>query len=1162
MITSRAMYIIDEEYRIVYTNEQFRQYYQDVSLHQKCYRALGHLEYICPNCPLYQKTQENTFYNTATKEWIYAQTVKMEQEDGRHYHAVFFELLRDDLLRESSELDAHCRGMLEKLLAENAEACILGQYCQEGFPIFYASSALLRMLGYESCEEMLHHRGSSAMDFIHPDDADMTARHILSNNPHSGMNYAISYRMQRKDGSYCCVADRGFVVEEDDCLLLISQLSDMSGMLRMQTTIEQENRALQQQNLELKYMKNRRPDAYHCCEEAEGFPFREISEQFCDLTGFTREELRLQFEGRLSNMVVPEDRGKINSVLTLHEIGSTCEIHYRLQTKSRGIIWVKGNVRLSEFGGERFYQGTIVEITAEMETQRVLEQRNRELELFLSAIPGGIKHIEANEEFSYRFISEGAAALFGYTVEEMMEASGGNAMGMVYPEDRELVRTELRQCLAQTTTDYSVKYRIMCRDGSLKYILGCGRLAQDENGKPYFQSLYIDLTREKENEDMIQQLQLIRALSNDYSDVYVVDLESGLLIPVFQHETSGIAHLTNECYETWLQQLCAELVHPEDREQFLQKINLNEIRTQLTSRDMFHHDYRSETDDIVTYWQIKCVRIGEGETPLRAIIGFRNIDEDVRIEHERSQALRDALNQAQYANKAKTTFLNNMSHDIRTPMNAIIGFTTLASAHIDNKERVRDYLRKITHSSNHLLSLINDVLDMSRIESGKMNIAEKPENLSEILCEIRNIMQADVHAKQLKFEVLTFDIVNEMIYCDKLRINQIILNLLSNAVKFTAPGGRVAMHIYQRSCAQEGMAVYEFHFTDTGIGMEKEFLQHIFEPFAQERSSTVSGIQGTGLGMAITKNIVDMCGGTIAVESEPGVGTEITVTLQFRIVGNAAEPEQTHIFKGMRALVVDDEMNACKSVSRMLRRLGMRVDWTVCGSEAVIRAEEAIEIGEPYQVFVVDWVMSDMNGIETARRLRRVVGKQPPIIVLSAYDFTDIEPEGREAGVTDFVCKPLFLSELRRVLLHVCNVQQEDNPLRSTERIRGRHILVAEDNEINQEITVDILSTVGILVDIAENGAAALEMLQNKGAGFYDLVLMDIQMPVMDGYEAARQIRLLPDPMLAEIPIIAMTANAFEEDRVLAFEAGMNGHIAKPIEIDKLLSTIEYMMKP
>ncbi len=1161
-MNNRAMYIIDEEYRIVYTNEQFRQYYQDVSLHQKCYRALGHLEHICPNCPLYQKTQENAFYNTATKEWIYAQTVKMEQEDGRHYHAVFFELLRDDLLREGSELDAHCREMLENLMAENAEACILGQYCQDGFPIFYASGALLRLLGYESCEEMLSHRGSSALDFIHPDDADMTTRRILGNNPHSGMNYSISYRMQRKDGSYFCVADRGFVVEEDDCLLLISQLSDMSGMLRMQTTIEQENRALQQQNLELKYMKNRRPDAYHCCEEADDFPFREISEQFCELTGYTREELRRRFDDKLYNMVVPEDRNKLNAALVMHEIGSTCEIHYRLQTKSRGIIWVKGNVRLSEFGGERFYQGTIVEITAEMETQRVLEQRNRELELILSAIPGGLKHIEANEEFSYRFLSEGAAALFGYTVEEMMEASGGNAMGMVYPEDRELVRTELRQCLAQTTTDYSVKYRIMCRDGSLKYILGCGRLAQDEDGKPYFQSLYIDLTREKENEDMIQQLQLIRALSNDYSDVYVVDLENGILIPVFQHETSVIAHLTNECYEVWLQQLCEETVHPEDREQFLQKAGLDEIRTQLTSRDMFHHDYRNAVDNEVTYWQIKCVRIGDEGTPVRAIIGFRNIDEDVRIERERSQALRDALNQAQYANKAKTTFLNNMSHDIRTPMNAIIGFTTLAAAHIDNKERVRDYLRKITHSSNHLLSLINDVLDMSRIESGKMNIAEKPENLSEILCEIKNIMQADVHAKQLKFEVLTFDIVNEMVYCDKLRINQIILNLLSNAVKFTAPGGRVAMHIFQRSCTQEDMAVYEFRFTDTGIGMEKEFLQHIFEPFAQERSSTVSGIQGTGLGMAITKNIVDMCGGTIAVESDPGIGTEIIVTLQFRIVGSASEPEQPHIFQGMRALVVDDEMNACKSVSRMLRRLGMRVDWTVCGSEAVVRAEEAIEIGEPYQVFVVDWVMSDMNGIETTRRLRRVIGKQPPIIVLSAYDYTDIEPEGREAGVTEFACKPLFLSELRRVLLHVCNVPAEENPLRGTERIQGRRVLVAEDNEINQEITVDILSTVGVLVDIAENGAAALEMLQSKGAGFYDLVLMDIQMPVMDGYEAARQIRLLPDPMLAEIPIIAMTANAFDEDRVLAFEAGMNGHIPKPIEIDKLLSTIEYMIKP
>ncbi len=1152
MNDTRAMYIIDEQYRIVYTNDQFKQYYPALEPMQKCYQALAHQDRICPDCPIHRKEQENTFYNAETKEWVHAHAVKMEQGEQGQYHAVFFRFIREEDMTETAALHCQDRKLIDSLQAEEPDACILVQYLKEGFPILYASDHLVEMLGYHSFEEMICHRGTARRNYIHPEDAIAVSPDTLT----AGMVYTASFRMLRRDGTYFSVADRGKVIEKNGCQFLISQFSDMTGMLRMQSTIEMENKVLHQQNQELKFMKSRRPGGYHCCRNEEGYPFKEISPLFCDLLGYTQTEIEELFDNKLANMVVPEDRSKLDVVRKMTEIGSTVNIHFRIMTKKRDMIWVKGNVRLTEFGGERFYQATVVEITSEMKAQQALEEKNRELKLILSAIPGGLKSIEMNENCAYRFISDEAAALFGYTAEEMMEISGGSAMEMVLPEDREYVRSQMEQFLADGSMDYSIRYRIRCKDGSLKYILGCGIKVWDDNGNPYFQSLYIDITKEMEDADIIKQLQLIRALSNDYSDVFLLDFQSGSLGLVYQQESSGITHLNNDRYDEWLVKLSDEFLHPDDRADFLDKISRRNIENKLQDREMFHHDYRNLRDGVISHWQIKCVGIKENGRTTRAIVGFRNIDEDVQIEEQRNQALHDALTQAQYANKAKTTFLNNMSHDIRTPMNAIIGFTALASTHIHDTERVKDYLRKITQSSNHLLSLINDVLDMSRIESGKMNIVEKPENLSEIMGEIRNIMQADINAKQLQFDIQVFNITDEMIYCDKLRINQIFLNLLSNAVKFTKPGGRISLQMQQRASSREGYAFYEFCIADTGIGMDKDFLEHVFEPFAQERPSTLSGIQGTGLGMAITKNIVDMCGGTIKVDTAPSKGTEIVVTLEFRKVTEQAKTEPIRELEGVRALVVDDDMNTCQNVSKMLRQLGMRVDWTVYGKEAIVRAEEAMEISDPYQIYIVDWMMPDMNGIETARQIRRVMGTEPPIILLSAYDYTDVEDEAEEAGVTAFTCKPLFMSELRRVLMNVSDIPIHENRLKDIPELTGKRVLVVEDNEINQEISVDILSTVGIAADIAENGKAAIEMLLEKGAGYYSLVFMDIQMPVMDGYDAAKHIRRLDDPELAAIPIVAMTANAYEDDKKMAFAAGMNGHIGKPIDIPQLIETL------
>ena len=530
---------------------------------------------------------------------------------------------------------------------------------------------------------------------------------------------------------------------------------------------------------------------------------------------------------------------------------------------------------------------------------------------------------------------------------------------------------------------------------------------------------------------------------------------------------------------------------------------------------------------------------------------------------ELNAKLQVAVEKAESANRAKSTFLSNMSHDIRTPMNAIIGFTTLALSNIDDTERVKDYLGKTLASSNHLLSLINDVLDMSRIESGKIHLEEVEVNLSDVLHDLKTIVSGQIYAKQLELYMDAMDVTDEDVYCDKTRLNQILLNLLSNAIKFTPAGGTVSVRVRQLAGKVRGCGQYEFRIKDNGIGMSQEFAQKIFEPFERERTSTVSGIQGTGLGMAITKNIVDMMGGTIEVQTAQGKGTEFTVCVPMRAQTEQRPVEKITELEGLKALVVDDDFNTCDSVTKMLVKVGMRAEWTLSGKEAVLRARQSIEMSDVYHAYIIDWRLPDMNGIEVTRQIRSL-HDDTPIIILTAYDWSDIEVEAKAAGVTAFCSKPMFMSDLRETLMSALGQKSADAvqgllPEKNAD-FKGKHILLVEDNALNREIAQEILREYGFLVDSAENGAVAVEKVSTAAPGSYDLVLMDVQMPIMDGYTATRKIRALDDPARAKLPILAMTANAFDEDRRNALESGMNGFLSKPIVIDDLMQELHKIL--
>lgn len=519
--------------------------------------------------------------------------------------------------------------------------------------------------------------------------------------------------------------------------------------------------------------------------------------------------------------------------------------------------------------------------------------------------------------------------------------------------------------------------------------------------------------------------------------------------------------------------------------------------------------------------------------------------------------MEEALKMAEQANRAKSDFLSRMSHDIRTPMNAIVGMTEIAGAHADNPVKVKDCLKKIALSSQHLLGLINDVLDMSKIESGKMMPSIGSMHMPEMIENVVAILQPQVKEKEQQFDVRLHNVRHENFYSDALRLRQVFINILSNACKFTPKGGTITLDVVEEPAKQENTADFTFTFTDSGIGMNQEFIETIFDAFSREQDSRVDKTEGTGLGMAITKKIVDMLEGTMSVSSEVGKGSVFTVRMPLQIEN--VEPEDVQLPK-LKVLVTDDDEIACEYTVHVLEESGVCVDWTTSGYGAIEKACEAYQKGEDYDAVILDWKMPEIDGVQTARIMGEKTGGKLPIMMLSAYDCSEIEEDARAAGVSAFLKKPLFRSTLRHSLRRYVlgeSVSSGERKWKKKYDFSGKTFLVVEDNELNMEIAQEIFSSVGAKVEYAYNGAEGVEKFTQSPAGYYDLILMDVQMPVMNGYTATRKLRELPRQDARSVPILAMTADAFAEDIEMAKESGMNGHLAKPLNMDAVNRTIE-----
>ena len=1059
------------------------------------------------------------------------------QRPGEHYPKT---LVLETIARQRQEL-----------LNDSLVGGMMGGYIKKGFPFYFINRQMLEYLGYEKEEEFIANIAGMISNCFHPDDRNRVESEVFRQLEEAG-EYRIEYRMKKKDGSYIWVHDIGRRIAAENgedaiasvCIDITNQKQAQDEILRLYNNI---------------------PGAVFRCRFDADFSVIDANDGLFEFLGYTREEFAAM-GNRMSAVIYPEDLSVMADKLCSQlESGNTIHNENRLICKDGSVKWISIKAQLFQEENKEFFYCVFVDITEEKQLQeRVRELYESELTYFaeLASAKGNIQgrfNLTKNRVESYLSASDVAVTDVGVSYDQTVENLAASALDPEYGEKiRQMLRREkVLEGYAAGKVEYNLDFLRRKNNGKDAFwgSTSFRSYMNPENGDIIVFFYTFDVTEQKLQEQLLKRIAEL-----DYDLITDVDIcqDTHRLI-AYDHSQKDLIP-ERGAFQQAIHKIAGQFMEEDARKEYLSRLDYNYIRKQLESTEYytFMLEMKNSRGDIrVKRFEVFYINKELG----RVCMSRRDVTDIVRQEQKQKEELAAALIAAEQANAAKSDFLSRMSHEIRTPMNAIIGMTTIATQSVGEEEQVLDCLSKIGISSRFLLSLINDILDMSRIESGKMLLKNDKIPTEEFLNGVNSICFNQASAKGVDYECIVDPMLDDYYIGDAMKLQQVLINILSNAIKFTAEGGKVTFSAEQRHRTKNG-AVLRFVVNDTGVGMSEEFLPHIFEAFSQESTGTTALFGGTGLGLAISKNIVDLMDGHIAVRSIKGIGTEFTVDVKLGITEEEKlrhnQKKHDYNFSNLKTLVVDDDVTVCESIVATLREIGITGEWVDSGIKAVERVRTLWSSGKYYDIILIDWKMPEMDGIETARRIRGIVGPDVTIIIITAYDWIAIEQEAKLAGVNLLMNKPMFKSSLISAFSRTLGQKEEteQQEVRVNYDFTGRRVLLVEDNAINTEVAKMLLENKGFTVDVAENGLRAMELYAKTEEGHYDAILMDIRMPLMDGLTATRNIRHLSNADAKTIPIIAMTANAFDEDIEKSKAAGMNAHLAKPIDAERLYQTL------
>ena len=1035
----------------------------------------------------------------------------------------------------------------QELLDDAVPGGMVGGYDEPGFPFYYVNRHMLNYLGYDNEEEFVAGIGGLIENSIHPQDRVMVV-HKIESQLESADSFTVEYRMCKKDGAYLWVHCQGRrTMDEAGRPALNCVLLDITEQKRLSN--------------ELLSLYNNIPGAVFRSKFDDGFTVIEANDGFYDLTGYTREEFAAM-GCKLASLILPEDLPTMIQTLENQlNHGSIVQYEMRISCKSGLVKWIALKAELIEKDGEEQFFCVFLDTTEEQRfRERNRELYEQELAYFtrLSSAEGscqGTLNVSQNRLERYVSVPEVAIAKAGDTYQKTIE----NLASSAPPEIEEKIRCTLNPenvlaDYAMGKVDYEFTFLRRRRRGFFWSSTKMRTYQNPETGDIILFFYTMDITEQKILEEMLARITRL-----DYDVITEIDLLCGSYRLVAFDEEQDLDFPLQGDFQKEARKIARRTMDEATGNEFLHNVDFKYIKQRLAEAASYTFilETQGKQEPQIKRFQVfyideRLSRVGMTRTDVTDI---------VLKEKWQKEELASALVAAEQANAAKSDFLSRMSHEIRTPMNAIIGMSTIAAQSIGNDERVLDCISKIGISSRFLLSLINDILDMSRIESGKMLLKNEKIPTEEFLHSINAICASQAGAKGVDYECIVAPGLDDYYMGDAMKLQQILLNILGNAVKFTNEGGKVTFSIEQRERTKNGTAL-RFIVNDTGAGMSEAFLPHIFEPFSQESIGTTALYGGTGLGLAISKNILDLMGGKISVRSIKGIGTEFTVDVKLGVTEEInlrhRHKKQEYNFSHLKTLVVDDDVAVCESAVVTLQEMGVIAEWVDSGRKAIARVQELWDSGQYYDMILIDWKMPEMDGIETARRIRAIVGPDVTIIIITAYDWTAIEHEAKLAGVNLMISKPMFKSTLVSAFSKTLGEKEEEEQKKGITDYNfcGKRVLLVEDNSINTEVAVALLEDKGVLVETAGNGLRALEMFNKSQVGYYDAILMDIRMPVMDGLTATNSIRHLSNADARTIPIIAMTANAFDSDIEKSKAAGMNAHLAKPIDPERLYQVL------